>query len=92
MSLYQVAVLESAFNEMEEISNEFGFLGLINTFKELGVHLLLEVFVHVNLKITLEKSFFSERHFVHIGIHTHVFDFGHHLLLLGQLVSFGCAQ
>ena len=87
-SLDKVAVLESALDEMEEVSNEFGLLFLINTFEEFRVHLFLKELVGVNLQIGLEESLFSKSNLVHVGVHAHGFDFGHHLglgLELGSL-------
>ena len=43
------AILESAFNKVEEVSNEFSFMLFINTFEEFTVHLSLEELIHISL-------------------------------------------
>ena len=88
LGLKEVAVRESALDEVEEVSDEFGLLFLINAFEELRVHLLLKVFVDINLKIGLQKSFFSHGLLVHVGVHAHSLDFGHHLSLRLKLGGF----
>jgi len=80
-SLEKVAVLESAFDEMEEVSNKFSLGSLINTFEKFWVHLCLEIFIHIDFKVALKKGLFSQLHFVHIGVHAHGFNFSHLLLL-----------
>ena len=80
--------MESAFNEMEEVSYELSFLLLANTFEKLRVHLFLEEFVHVNFKVSFKESLLSKSNLVHVGVHAHGLDFSHHLglgLELGSL-------
>ena len=69
--LNEVAVLESALNEMEKVSYELRFLLFTNTFKKLGVHFLLEELIHVNLKVSLKESLLSKSNLVHVGVHAH---------------------
>jgi hypothetical protein len=51
VSLNEVAVLESAFDKVEVVSDELCFIGLINTFEELSIHLSLEILIHVDLEV-----------------------------------------
>jgi len=48
-----VAILESTFNKMEKVSNELRFLLLADSLEEFSVHLILQEFIEINLKITL---------------------------------------
>lgn len=46
-----ITVLESALDEVEEVTDELGFLSLIDTLEELGVHLGLEELIKIDLKV-----------------------------------------
>jgi hypothetical protein len=81
VGLDEGAVLESALDEVEEVSDELGLLLLVDTSKKLGIHLLLEEFVHVNLEISLKEGLFSNGDLVHVSIHAHSFNLRLHLLL-----------
>jgi len=85
-SLNEVAVLESALNEVEEVSYEFCFLFFINTLEEFRIHFFLKEFIGVNFQISLKESLFSKSNLVHVGVHAHLFDFSHHL---GLRLEFG---
>jgi len=88
LGLQKVAVRESALDEMEEVTNEFRFFFLADTFKKLRVHFLLEILVHINFKIGLQKSLFSHGDLMHVSVHAHSLDFGHHLSLRLKLGGF----
>jgi len=92
VSLNEVAVLESALNKVEEVSNELSLVCLIDTLEERGIHLSLEVFIHIDLEVWLQEGLFLELELVHVSVHAHGLDFGHHLLLLRELVSWGGSQ
>ena len=81
LSLEEVAVSKSAFNPVEEISYKSGFLSFVDSLKELRVHLSLEELVHINLQVRLDKSLFSERDLVHVGVEAHLFNGTEHLCL-----------
>ena len=51
--LNKIAILESAFNPVEEITNKLSLFLFWNSFKKLRVHLLLEIFIHINFKMWL---------------------------------------
>ena len=88
--LEEVAVLESALDKVEEVTNKLCLVLLIDFLEKLGVHFLLEEFVHVNLEVSLNKGLLSKSYLVHVGIHAHGFDFSHHLgLRLGLGGKFG---
>ena len=86
--LDHVAVLESALNPVEEITYELSLVHLIDALKKLGVHLLLEILVHINLKVSLEESSLAQGLGLHVSIHAHLFDLGEHLSLRFSLDSF----
>ena len=88
LGLQKVAVGESALDEVEEVTDELSFLLLVNTFEKLGVHFLLEVLVHVDFEIALQESLFSHGDLVHVSVHAHSLDFGHHLSLRLKLGGF----
>lgn len=90
-SLNKIAILESAFNEMEKVTNVLSFLHLINTFEEFWVHLLLEIFIQVNLKISFEESLLSDTDLMHIWSHAHSFNFSLHLRFW-FLLNFNCTS
>ena len=73
------AILESALNKVEEVSNELSFMLLINFCEKFTVHLSLEELVHIGLEISLEKSLFSKSNLMHVSVHAHGFDFSLHL-------------
>jgi len=79
LGLEQVAVIESALNPVEEVTNELCLLALVNTLEKVGVDFLLEELVHVDLKVCLEEGLFSGTDLVHVSVHAHSFDLSHHL-------------
>lgn len=72
-------VLESALNKVEEVSNKLCFLLLIDSFEKLSVHLSLEEFIQISLKISLKESLFSKSNLMHVRVHAHGFNIGLHL-------------
>jgi len=66
-SLEQVAVVEFAFDKVEEVSNELSLLGLVELSEDIRVNFLLEKFVHINLQVGFEESFFSQANLVQVA-------------------------
>lgn len=89
LSLEQVAVVESALNPVEEVSNELSLFLLSKVFHKLRVDLLLEELVHVNFQVGLEESLLSGADLVHVGVQAHGLDLSHHLGLRLDLGGFG---
>jgi len=88
LGLQKVAVGESALDEVEEVTDEFRLLLLTDTLEKLRVHFLLEVLVHIDFEIGLQESLFSHGDLMHVSVHAHSLDFGHHLSLRLKLGGF----
>ena len=65
------AILESAFDKVEEVANEFSFMLLIDSLEEFTVHLSLNELIHIGLKICLKESLFSKSNLMHVSVHAH---------------------
>ena len=64
---------------MEEVSHKLGLFNFIDSLEQLGVHLVLEVFVDVNLEVSFEQGLFSDSEVSHVMIHAHRFNLRLHL-------------
>ena len=85
--LNKIAVLESAFDKVEEVTNEFRFWSFIYTFEKFRIHFLLEELIQINFQVCFKKCLFSKSNLVHVSIHAHSFNFSLHLSLRFSLES-----
>lgn len=91
-SLDKLAILESALNKVEEVSNKLSFMCFINSFKEFSVHFSLKEFIHISLEIGFKEGLFSKSNLMHVSVHAHWFNLSLHLGSWFSLESSGISR